>query len=331
VDCHSHGLQHNITRGYASETRDSNNFLTAVSSCEGCHLGKGSVTPVAGRFAAPVPKHAGIPPVHFEKLTCTACHSGPWPSTETVRAKTARAHAIGVAGANKSGDVLPHLTYPVYAKGQDGKIGVFKLFWPAYWAVEANDTITPLNMDTVKAATTKVIAKAALSKVGDWPNLTEDDIAKILSLLVANVPAEAKPVYIAGGKLYSLNDAGRLTSADNETAAPYMWPIAHDIRPAAQSLGVRNCQDCHTTDSPFLFGLVSIDSPLKSAAATGAEMVKFEQLPRFYTKAFAWSFMFRPWLKVVAILSSIVIAGVLVLYALKALAFVAKVVIGEDT
>lgn len=330
VDCHSHGLQHNITRGYASETQDSNNPLTAVSSCEGCHLGKGAVTPVAGRFAAPVPKHPGIPPVHFDKLSCTACHSGPWPQATTIRTKTAMAHAIGVAGANKSGDVLPHLIFPVFAKAQDGKITPHKIFWPAYWASMTGNAVTPLNLDTVRSAATRVITKAALSKFGDWPDLTEEDIAKILALLVPNVPAEAKPVYIAGGKLYSLNDAGELTSAENAAAEPYMWPIAHDIRPAAQSLGVRNCQDCHLTDSPFLFGLVAIDSPLKSVAGTGVEMVRFEDLPRFYTKAFAWSFMFRPWLKVVAVLSSVVIAGVLLLYALKALGFVAKVVIGKD-
>jgi ATP-dependent Clp protease ATP-binding subunit ClpA len=45
----------------------------------------------------------------------------------------------------------------------------------------SGDTITPLNMDTVKAATAKVITKSALSKFGDWPNLTEEDIAKIVS------------------------------------------------------------------------------------------------------------------------------------------------------
>jgi hypothetical protein len=236
-----------------------------------------------------------------------------------------------VAGAKKFPEILPHLFYPVFARAQDGKITPHKIFWPAYWAAITGDTVTPLNLDTVRSATTKVIAKAALSKVGDWPDLKEEDIAKILSLLVSSVPDGAKPVYIAGGKLYSLNEAGQIVSSEHAMAAPYMWPIAHDIRPAAQSLGVRKCQDCHTADSPFLFGLVAIDSPLKSVAGTSAEMVKFENLPRFYTQAFAWSFMFRPWLKVVAILSSVVIAGVLLLYALKVLGFVAKVVVGEDS
>ncbi len=113
-------------------------------------LARSARTPVAGRFAAPVPKHAGIPPTHFDKLSCTACHSGPWPANETIRTKTARAHALGIAGANKSGEVLPHLLYPVFAKGQDGKIAPHKLFWPAYWATMADGNVTPLAMETVK-------------------------------------------------------------------------------------------------------------------------------------------------------------------------------------
>ena len=68
---------------------------------------------------------------------------------------------------------------------------------------------------------------------------------------------------------------------------------------------------------------------MKSAAA-GVKMIKFENLPELSTEWFAWSFVFRPWLKVVAILSSLVILGVLVLYALKALGFVAKVVVGDE-
>jgi hypothetical protein len=328
ADCHRNGLDHNIIRGYASEPCNSTNPLAADTSCEGCHLGTKGARPDAGRFAAPTPKHAGIPPSHFDKLSCTACHSGPWPKSETIRTKTARAHALGIAGASKESEILPHLLYPVFAKGQDGKIGVFKLFWPAYWATMSDGNVTPLAMETVKAVTSRVITKAAFSKAGSWPDLKEEDIAKVLTALVEKVDAGAKPVYVTGGKVYSLDAGGKLVSADNKMAEPYMWPIAHDVRPAAQSLGVRNCQDCHATNSPFLFGLVSADSPLENL--TGREMVAFENLPRFYTRAFAFSFVFRPWLKVVAILSSLVILGVLVLYALKALGFVAKVVVGDE-
>jgi hypothetical protein len=331
ADCHRNGLDHNIIRGYASEPYNSANPLAANTSCEGCHLGAKGRKPDAGRFTAPTPKHAGIPTVHFDKLTCTACHSGPWPKEETIHTKTARAHALGIAGANKSGEVLPHLLYPVFARGQDGKIGVFKLFWPAYWATQTDGNVVPLDIETVKSATSRTITKAAFSKTGSWPDLTEEDATKILTALSSKVAAGAKAVYITGGKICSLDEGGKLVSADSDSnmAAPYMWPIAHDVRPAAQSLGVRNCQDCHATDSPFLFGLVSGDSPLKSAAA-GVRMIKFENLPERSTEWFAWSFVFRPMFKIVSILASLVIIGVLAFYALKALGFAAKAVVGKD-
>jgi hypothetical protein len=329
VDCHRNSLQHNITRGYLGEPKDSNNVLAESSSCQGCHLGADSNKPTAGRHAAPVPKHAGIPPVHFDKLSCTACHSGPWPEKQPIRTKTAQAHALGVAGASKSPDFLPHLVYPVFAKAQDGKISPHKLFWPAYWASMEGNSITPYDMKTVKAATGKVFIKAVLSKTGDWPALKEEDITGVLSALAKNGTAGTKPAYIAAGKLYSLDDAGKLVSAENKIAAPYLWPIAHDVRPAAQSLGVRRCEDCHSNNSPFFFGQVALDGPLKAGQGSIA-MVQLQGLDKCYEQWFAWSFMFRPWLKVVTLACCLVIAGVLLLYALRALVFVAKVFVGVD-
>ena len=44
-------------------------------TCEGCHA-------EGNAMGAPHPDHEGIPPVHFAKMTCTACHSGPLPETE---------------------------------------------------------------------------------------------------------------------------------------------------------------------------------------------------------------------------------------------------------
>jgi len=295
VDCHRNGLQHNIIRGYATEPCDSNNMLAASSSCEGCHLGKSSVKPIAGRFAAPVPEHKGIPPTHLEKISCTACHSGPWPDSETIRTKTSMAHALGVAGA-KRGDVLPHILYPVFAKGEDGKITINKLFWPTYWAAMDDNNVTPLDIDTVKSATAKGIRKESLSKTVDWPSLKEEDIAKVLILLASKVSAGAKPVYIAGGQLYSLDDSGRILSAEHKAAAPYMWPIAHDVRPAAQSLGVRKCEDCHSPDAPFLFGKVPVDSPVEGK---GGAFKRMKDMYEFVGPVYVRVNWFFKWLIIV--------------------------------
>lgn len=327
VDCHRNGLEHNMTRGYEWETSD--NPLAAVSSCKGCHLGNDSELPVAGRFAAPVPDHPGIPPVHFDKLLCTACHSGSWPKETTIRTKTAMAHAMGTLGSNKSVDMVPHIVYPVFAKNAQGKIGPHKLIWPAFWGEMKGSTVEPIDFDIVSSVTAQVISKQDVPRSGDWAKLTDEQVTKGLSLFASQVTDGGQTVYITGGKVYKLED-GKLTSAEHESAGAYLWPIAHNVRPAAQSLGVRRCEDCHSTDSGFFFGLVPIDSPLESARAAVKEMVEFQGLKRGLTWFFAFSFVFRPWLKVVTLLSSLVILGVVVLYALRALGFVARVFVGKD-
>ncbi len=125
--------------------------------------------------------------------------------------------------------------------------------------------------------------------------------------------------------MYKLDEKGNITSSRHKAAEPYLWPIAHDVRPAARSLGADGCGDCHTTDSAFFFGNVEIDSPVVSGKGSFRKMTDFEGLDPVYTKAFAFSFVFRPWLKVVTLGSAAVLAGVLLLYALKALCCIVKV------
>jgi Zn-finger protein len=324
VDCHRNGLDHKIIRGYEGEDRVSENPLAASASCEGCHLGpESSASPAEGRMGAPRPEHPGIPPIHFEKMTCTACHSGLWPDKKTYRTKTSRAHALGTLGVNKSAEALPHIVTPVFADGANGKISPHKLFWPAFWGIISDDNVAPVALETVSMAVGEVVSEQRPPRSGDWLGLTAEQISEVLSTM-AQKSIEGQPVYVAGGKLYRLGDSGELTAQQHPAAKASLWPIAHNVRPAVQSLGVRSCQDCHATDAPFFFGDVEIDSPL-AAGRTSAKMIDFQDLKPFYVKAFAFSFVFRPWLKLVILASCAGLAGVLVLYALRALACVVKV------
>jgi len=327
VDCHRHGLDHNITRGYENEALVSKNPLAATSSCESCHI--------EGRLGAPVPEHLGIPPVHFDRLTCTACHSGPWPEQKTIRTKTSRAHGLGTYNVNKSDDVLPHIIYPVFAKQTNGKIAPHKLFWPAYWGTVKDEKITPIDLEVVRKTVRNILAKQKLPRSGDWRTLTTEHIAEGIRALQKKVEGQA--VYVSGGRLYYLRRNKLAASfghpyswpvAYNATK-PYLWPIAHDVRPAAQSLGVRRCEDCHATDAPFFFGAVAVDSPIAAEQDLSKEMVEFQDINRFYAWAFAFSFVFRPWLKVVALGCCGIIGIVILLYALKALACVTKTLAGK--
>lgn len=319
IDCHRNGLEHNITRGYEGEASVSKNPLAAAMSCESCHNN--------GLLGASIPKHLGIPPVHFDKLTCTACHSGPRPEQKTLRTKTSRAHGLGTYNVNKSDDVLPHIIYPVFAKQENGKIGPHKLIWPAFFASLKDQKVTPIPIEVVKPVVSKIIDDKNLPTSGDWPNLTGEQIGKVLESLK---PAEGKAVYICGGKLYRLDDKGRLVAIEHDAAKPYLWPIAHDVRPAAQSLGARQCQDCHSTEAPFFFADIEVDTPVASEKGAVKKMIEFQGLRPVYTKLFAFSFIFRPFLKVVTLCSSAILAAVLLLYTLKALACVVRVLAKED-
>jgi hypothetical protein len=331
VDCHRNGLGHDITRGYETEQQNSQNPLAVVSSCKGCHLGdEDSPSLTAGRLGAPVPKHPGIPPEHFEKLSCTACHSGPWPESKTKRTKTSRAHGLGIHNINKSPNTLPHIMTTVFARQEDGKIAPAKLVWPAFWAESDGQNVTPIPIETVRQTAGKIIVPEKSLPDGNWPELTEQKIAEVLNLFASKISSEAKPAYICGGKLYGLDEKGILTASEHEAAKPYAWPIAHNTRPAAQSLGARQCEDCHSTDSPFSFGLVEIDSPVANSKDTTFEMIQLQGLDRSYTKAFAFTFIFRPWLKIVALACSAIVAAVLILYGFKALACIVKILAGGD-
>lgn len=265
ADCHRHGFDHNIVRGYEGQDGLSDDVDATTLTCRGCHLGdKDADIPTAGRLGSPVPKHKGLPEIHLEKLTCTACHSGPWPA-EPIRIKTSRAHKLGTRGVNRSPDALPHITRTVFAKDSDGRVAPHNILWPAFWATLKDQKIAPIALDIVKSVTTRVI-KAGRS--GDWPEMTTEQIKEILLELTPKVSQTGKAVYIAGGKLYQLSDSGELATSDHEAADPYLWPVAHNVRPAAQSLGIRGCEDCHSEDSPFLFGTVPIDSPVSGETAT---------------------------------------------------------------
>ena len=328
VDCHRNGIGHNIIRGYEGESSASANHLAATTSCEGCHLGeKDSSSPAAGRLGAPVPKHPGIPTVHFEKLTCTACHSGPWPKEKTILTKTARAHRLGTIGVNKSHESLPHISSPVFAQQPNGKIAPNKLIWPAYWGTLKDQNVSPIDFEVVKQTVGKVLANVKLPPSGGWPALSAEHITEALISLKGAV--EGEPVYVSGGKLYNLDDSGKLHQEEHEAAEPYLWPIAHNVRPAAQSLGVRYCTDCHATDAPFFFGDVTVDSPIV-AAREDKKMIEFQDVNPFYARAFAFSFVFRPFMKLICLGSCAVLGLVLLLYALKALTCVVKALAGED-
>jgi len=322
VDCHRNGDDHMMTRGIESEGPGK------VLTCKGCHLGSGEESrPENGGFGAQKPKHAGIPAVHFEKLACTACHSATWPEDVTGRWRTARIHKTGLHGKHNLDIRQPHVYAPVLMKDADGRIAPHKLVWPAFWAIVQDDALVPLLPKDVLNAAGDILKKA-VEKNDDWLPLTEEDISAVLNILSAD---HAAAVYIAGGKVYSLNGKNELEIAPSDLAKPYAWPIAHDVRPAEQALGVRSCEDCHATDAPFFFGKTQVDTPVNmDGDPEFIEMVELQGIDRVYMRAFNASFVFRPFLKIIVFAACGLIALVLLAYAVRAVAAISRAC-GKET
>ena len=323
VDCHRHGLDHQMTRGGKNEASEP---VTASLTCEGCHLGE---TPLTGKSGAPRPDHAGIPPVHFEEMTCTSCHSGQWPVADVQRVKTSSAHGLGMHGIVKSPTMLPHIASPVFVENDRAQIEPRNLIWPAFWARLDGDSLVPANIDLVKAVTAVIVINDDTLHTGNWLKLSTDDIARITdSLTVAN-GNQGIFGYVGGGYLYRRNEQGQVIRQDHPAAQPYSWAIAHDVRPARQALGVNGCADCHATDSPFQFATLAIDSPLDLYSDTRVRMTEFQDNNTIAAWVFSFSFLFRPGLKLIVIISALIITGVFVLYIFRGLQTVTRTSAGD--
>jgi len=122
----------------------------ATLSCRGCHLGvrtdDGWVG--GGRLGAPKPEHRGLPPLHLDRLSCTACHSGPRPAAEPLVIQSAKAHQLGLPSHDYGPDLDPLVAAPVLMQDH-GVLYPHRMIWPAFWGLMSNNTITPLNPDQV--------------------------------------------------------------------------------------------------------------------------------------------------------------------------------------
>jgi hypothetical protein len=264
-------------------------------------------------MGAPHPEHAGIPPIHFARLTCTACHSGPLPAAGTRQLKNGMTHGLGEYNVNKAAQVLPHIYYPVFARQDDGKIAPNRLIWPAFWGRLRRGSVEPIHPEQVKKALLKGKIDAPLAADGSWPGADAHWVEQVLRILDEDAPAEGPAVYIAGGELHRLDGAGRLRSEENPQAQPYLWPIAHDVRPASQALGAKGCEDCHSTDAALFFGNVAVDSPLAAERKVSWKMNRFERnLDADYQARLARTWRYRRWLKAIGLLA----AGSLLLFLL---------------
>jgi len=221
VDCHQNDVSHDMTRGYEGEDIDYQNSEIKEFSCLGCHLGgdlrkKGRNG--SGRLGAPYPQHAGIPAVHFERLSCTVCHSGPVPAKEMTRVRTSRANRLGIYGVAQWSTAWPSIVEPVFVREDSGKISPHRLIWPAFWGQMEGEKILPLQPSFIQQAAGNILT-------------VEEDVARILTTISLYSEIEGTPVLVLSGKVYEPNVDGRLDVSSAEDEAPsgkVLWAVKQD-------------------------------------------------------------------------------------------------------
>ncbi len=350
-DCHRNGIDHQITRGapVSGSTPDSRR---ASLTCEGCHLGTASEAVsvhaasqpslfaqearAGGRYGAPHPQHAGIPPLHFERLACTTCHSGPWPGAYAVRVQTSLAHGLGVGSKERRDDAMPQIVEPVFGRYVDPKrtgrpnlilsetITPHRLLWPAYWGRQRVGEIEPLPTELVGKAAGRTLARVKGKPYEQPPGrLSDEHIAQVLTALKSKLGEGEQPVYVREGRRYSLNDAGALESVESEAAAALAWPLAHEVRPAAQALGAHGCTDCHDPDGAIFFGRAGV-RPTAENPAPAPAMSEFHRYDPALAQAWAASFAAREVFKWIGMSVLAVITLVVLRYAVGGLGWLAR-------
>jgi hypothetical protein len=241
-----------------------------------------------------------------------------------MRVKTSRAHALGIPKTDKADDALPQIATPVFAKQKDGRYAPHNAVWPAYWAYRHADGLEPVPPSVVRPWIAEIYNKDTSRAVGRWAALRDSDIVAILGKLRERDTVRGTPLYVGGGKILLVGRDGSLRAEVDGAAKAYLWPIAHEVRPRAQSLGIRGCSDCHASDAAFHFGSVEVTSPFVTTGSLLERMTAYQDQSPVFPWLFSKSFLFRPALKVLVIICFVLMALVVALYGLRGLAHVIK-------
>lgn len=311
VDCHRNGLDHNMMKGISDSKIPQSNTFT----CEGCHIpNSNDGKPVNGNLGAPIPQHLGIPPIHFERLSCTTCHSGIWPTDKPNMIKTSRAHFLGMHGTNKSPDVFPHILTNIFTENFSDKIEPRNLIFPSYWGIkDSSEKITPLPIEFVEQNIRPMLAMDSIFNFGTWPNVKDSLIISILDSIKTTKLFQGQPVLITGGKIFEVDGKNLVNEEYFENG--FTWRIAHTVRPASQALGINGCSDCHSMSSAFFTSNIDVESSLLSQQGKNISASSFQNNSEIYQSLFSLTFFFRPFLKFMIIFSAIIIFIVILGYA----------------
>ena len=157
--------------------------------------------------------------------------------------------------------------------------------------------------------------RTVTAKAGTEQTLTEEQVALVLGAL-SKTSEETDFVYVSGGRMFRLTAGGKLDSGKHAAAEPVTWPLAHDVRPAQQSLGWNGCTDCHSVGSDFFFTKLKGAGPLLTDKVEKRSASSFMGLGGLFQRFFGLSFIVRPVFKVVLGVCAVVVASLVFLAGL---------------
>ncbi len=291
ADCHRNGLEHRTVRGFPGERHPAGKEVAALS-CRGCHVGAENSSVPRGMLGAPQARHPGLPPIHFERLACTACHSGPYPRETAELMQTAQAHQLGLP-AHRTADDPPQIVGPVFRADQNGVIAPYRVVWPSFWGVLQKGEIRPIHPDVAYKTLRRTlrVRRNFRREIGD---AFEEKLTKAFEAL-SKKDLGGTPVFVSGGRVYLTGDP--LKQIDHRAAEPYAWPIAHEVRPASLALGARGCTECHAEGAPVFAGRVVARGQAPDPHPKTSAMREWERLDAARLRLWSRSFTLRPLFK----------------------------------
>jgi len=265
VDCHRNGLEHHTVRGVDGEQHPQGVAVESLS-CRGCHMD-------SGRLGAPRPEHRGLPPVHLEKLSCTACHSGPAPAEAAPGVQTARAHGLGLPDQRRSDEDLPAILQGVLRRDADGVVRPKRLAWPSFWGELRDGEVQPLAPRAITAS-----LRRALRVRQDLREIVGEEFADTAAKIAAGLDAlqkdrEGTVVFVSGGAMWQRAAEGAalpIERVEHAAARAVSWDLGHAVRPARQAAGATGCAECHSEGAAFFYQTSSAVGVVADPAATAA-------------------------------------------------------------
>ena len=259
LTCHPGDEQHNFAKGDEALSTVRDDLDMSMKTCEDCHLKK-------AHEKASYPQKHTFPPLHYDKISCQACH---------IPYKEVPGELVFDNATSGQTIILPTERFLQYdpqfperwlpaLKVHRNKIRPFKELVSNSWR-DLNEK-------------TGIVAPIPLWKIRDLkkPVLNDDDgdgvpelnsLEEIKAFLLAirdstdrfGDPITRNPALAKGGKIYKLV-GDELTSYKDEQGDSHGFNLDHNVLPANQALGAKGCQECHSVNSSFFHRKVLVDA-----------------------------------------------------------------------